>query len=87
MTWKSHLAIGTAISLPFSPFGTPLAMLGSTAPDWIEWILKFFGIHVKHRGETHFLIIPLSIIIISFVIDFNNFLFWFGMGYLSHWIA
>ncbi|EAH8125088.1 metal-dependent hydrolase, partial [Campylobacter coli] len=52
MTWKSHLAIGTAISLPFSPFGTPLAMLGSTAPDWIEWILKFFGIHVKHRGET-----------------------------------
>ncbi|ECC1028935.1 hypothetical protein FNB60_09015 [Campylobacter coli] len=50
-------------------------------------MLKFFGIHVKHRGETHFLIIPLSIIIISFVIDFNNFLFWFGMGYLSHWIA
>ena len=59
MTWKSHIAIATAITLPFNPMAVPVAVLGSTAPDWSEWILKFFGIRVQHRGATHYLYIPL----------------------------
>jgi inner membrane protein len=38
MTWKSHIAIATAVTLPFNPMAIPVAALGSTAPDWSEWI-------------------------------------------------
>ena len=87
MTWKSHIAIAAAVTIPFNPAMLPMAILGSTAPDWSEWILKFFGIRVKHRGATHYLIIPMAIIILSFLIDFKSMVFWFGVGYLTHWIA
>ena len=59
MTWKSHIAIATAITLPFNPMLIPAAAIGSTAPDWSEWILKFFGITVEHRGFTHYVYIPI----------------------------
>lgn len=87
MTWKSHIAIATAVCLPFNPAALPAAILGSTAPDWSEWILKFFGITVQHRGATHYFIAPLSIIAFSYIFDFRDFIFWFGIGYLTHWFA
>jgi inner membrane protein len=87
MTWKSHAAIATAITLPFNPIALPVAIAGSTAPDWLEWVLKYFRVRVAHRGVTHYLIIPLAIILFSFLFDYQSFIFWFGMGYLSHWIA
>ncbi|ARR01450.1 metal-dependent hydrolase [Campylobacter porcelli] len=87
MTWKSHTAIAAAISLPFNPSALPLALLGSTAPDWLEWVLKFLGKPVAHRTTTHYLIVPLGLILLSFFIDFRDWLFWFGIGYLSHWLA
>jgi|GEM_PF-2153355 len=87
MTWKSHIAIATAVTLPFNPALVPAAILGSTAPDWFEWILKFFGITVKHRGATHYVIIPLAFIVFSFFFDFRNMIYWFGIGYFTHWFA
>jgi len=87
MTWKSHIAIATAVCLPFNPAMLPASILGSTAPDWSEWILKFFGITVQHRGATHYLIIPLAIIAFSFMFDYKSVLFWFGIGYFTHWFA
>ena len=87
MTWKSHIAIASAVTLPFNPAMIPIASVGATAPDWIEHILKFFGVIVKHRGATHYLYIPILIILLSFLIDFQNMLFWFGVGYLTHWFA
>ena len=87
MTWKSHIAIATAVCLPFNPAMLPASILGSTAPDWSEWILKFFGITVQHRGATHYLIIPLAIIAFSFMFDFKSVIFWFGIGYFTHWFA
>jgi len=87
MTWKSHTAIATALILPFNPALIPIASLGATAPDWLEYVLKFFGVEVEHRKETHYLIVPLIIIAISLIIDFKSFLFWFGIGYFSHWFA
>ena len=86
MTWKSHSAIATACALPFAPLYVPFAVAGSTAPDWAEWVLKFFGIRVKHRGATHYLYIPIIIMTIG-LISGLWFLFWFGLGYLTHWIA
>lgn len=85
MTWKSHTAIALGCTLPFNPIGIPFALLGSTAPDWSEWILKFFGINVAHRGFTHYLYIPIILIILGLI--FHKFLFWFGIGYLTHWFA
>ncbi|MDD2782391.1 metal-dependent hydrolase [Sulfuricurvum sp.] len=87
MTWKSHTAIAIAIALPFSPASLPAVIIGATAPDWLEYVAKFFGVHVKHRQETHYLIIPIMLIALSFLIDFRAILFWFGIGYLSHWFA
>lgn len=81
------MAIATAVTLPFNPMAIPVALAGSTAPDWSEWILKFFGIRVQHRGATHYLYIPLLIIALSFLIDYKSLIFWFGIGYLTHWIA
>lgn len=87
MTWKSHIAIATACTIPFNPSALPVAILGSTAPDWSEWVLKFFGISVQHRGATHYFIVPLAIIIFSFFFDFRDLFFWFGVGYMTHWFA
>jgi len=87
MTWKSHIAIATACTLPFNPAALPAAALGATAPDWSEWILKFFGHEVQHRGVTHYVYIPIAIMLLSFIIDFQSMLFWFGVGYLTHWVA
>jgi len=72
MTWKSHMAIATAVTMPFNPMAIPVALAGSTAPDWTEWILKFFGIRVQHRGATHYLYIPLLIIAFSFIAGFKS---------------
>ena len=85
MTWKSHIAIASAVTLPFNPYMLPFSVLGSTAPDWSEFILKFFGIRVQHRGATHYLYIPILIIIIGIVTTYP--VMWFGIGYLTHWIA
>jgi len=87
MTWKSHIAIATAVITPFNPALIPVVAIGSTAPDWSEWVLGFFGIKVQHRGATHYLVIPLLIIAFSFIFDFKNMIFWFGIGYLTHWVA
>jgi len=87
MTWKSHIAIASAVVLPFNPAMLPMSILGSTAPDWSEWILKFFGIKVQHRGATHYIIIPLAFIAFSFLFDFRGMIFWFGIGYFTHWFA
>jgi inner membrane protein len=87
MTWKSHIAIATAITIPFNPALIVASAVGSTAPDWSEWILKFFGVRVQHRGATHYFYIPILIIAFSFIFDFKNIIFWFGIGYFTHWFA
>ena len=33
----------------------PPTIVGATAPDWMEWVLKFLGRPVKHRTVTHYL--------------------------------
>jgi len=87
MTWLSHTTIATAIILPFNPGAIPLVVAGSTAPDWLEWILKPMVPHLKHRNETHYLALWIGLLLVSFIIDFNNMLFWFSFGGITHVLA
>jgi len=87
MTWKSHTAIALSFTLPFNPVAIFPATIGATAPDWLEYVLKIIGFQVEHRGFTHLWIVGIFFIIISFFWDYHNFVFWFGIGYLSHLFA
>ena len=87
MTWKSHTAIALSFTLPFNPVAIFPATIGATAPDWLEYVLKILGFQVEHRGFTHLWIVGIFFIIISFFWDYHNFIFWFGIGYLSHLFA
>ena len=49
MKWINHLAIAGATTALVAPALVPVALLGSTAPDWLEWVLeKLGGRKVKH---------------------------------------
>ena len=87
MTWKSHGAIALSFTLPFNPVAVLPALLGATAPDWLEYLLNAIGLQVEHRGITHLWIVGFAFIILSFFWDYNGFIFWFGIGYLSHLFA
>jgi inner membrane protein len=55
MKWVNHVAIAGATTAVWRPELVPLAVLGSTAPDWMEWAYKWTtGRHIKHRGATHY---------------------------------
>lgn len=55
MRWWSHCAIAGSVSYVVAPTTIPAALLGATAPDWLEWALKAGGLHVRHRAGTHVL--------------------------------
>lgn len=57
MKWISHSAIGGSSAAIINPIYAPVAILGATAPDWLEWVLSATGVHVTHRKETHYLIV------------------------------
>ena len=48
------MAIAGATTAVVAPPMVPVALLGSTAPDWLEWVFKAVGRRVKHRTVTHY---------------------------------
>ncbi|WP_296843114.1 hypothetical protein [Thiofilum sp.] len=54
MKWINHLAIAGATTALVAPELVPLALIGSTAPDWLETLLNAFKQHVRHRTVTHY---------------------------------
>ena len=58
MRWMSHTMIGASVCAVWDPALMPWAVLGSTAPDWLEWLgRQHRPIHrVLHRGVTHTLL-------------------------------
>ena len=84
MTWLSHSTIATAIVLPINPVMLPVIVAGSTAPDWLENLFRFFGFEIEHRKETHYLSHWIILIIISFLVDFRDIIFWFAIGGFTH---
>lgn len=88
MKWINHIAIAGATTALVAPQLVPLAILGSTAPDWLEWILRGLGRHVRHRTVTHYL--SAWAIGLAFAVglwDFHGILAAFMWGGLSHVLA
>jgi inner membrane protein len=85
MKWVNHIAIGGAITAVWRPELVPLAVLGATAPDWMEWALKAIGIHVGHRTVTHYVAYwVMGILFGLFAWDWHYAITAFCAGGLSH---
>lgn len=80
MTHKTHMVVGTLVSIPFiaSPIGL-LGISGSIAPDFD------IKLGIKHRTITHSLLMLFFTSLIIKNINFNIGLIWF-INYLSHLI-
>ena len=55
MRWAAHIAVGAGLAAAVNPLTIPAAVIGATAPDWLEWLFKAFGQPVRHRTVTHVL--------------------------------
>lgn len=84
MKWFNHTLIAGATTAVVDPILVPAAMLGATAPDWIEWIIRGFGGHVKHRTTTHYVAVWLTGVIFGAIADPTGLFTAFCYGGLSH---
>jgi inner membrane protein len=83
--WVNHIAIAGATCAVWRPELVPLAVLGSTAPDWLEWLLQATGRRVRHRTVTHYAASWLFGLGFGvFVWDYHHALTAFAAGGLSH---
>lgn len=85
MKWINHLLVAGATTAVVSPALVPLALLGSTAPDWFESVAKLMGRKLPHRGPTHWMaawILGLCFFLFSW--DFKGIGSAFAWGGLSH---
>lgn len=82
----NHIAIAAATTAVFNPLLVPVAVLGSTAPDWLEWIPLLVGKKaIRHRTTTHYLLGWIFLMAFAgLVVDFHGILFAFAWGGLSH---
>ncbi|MDX1727583.1 MAG: metal-dependent hydrolase [Pseudoalteromonas tetraodonis] len=88
MKWVNHIAIAGATTALIAPPLVPLAILGSTAPDWLEWVLKATGQKIKHRTVTHYVTTWVAGILFFYLIwDFQNIGLAFCYGGLTHVIT
>lgn len=86
MKWVNHIAIAAATTAVFSPTLVPVAVLGSTAPDWLEWLPRIVGKRtIKHRTTTHYVIYWVAaLLFFTLVWDLAGIGAAFAWGGLSH---
>lgn len=87
MRWFNHAAVAGALAAVVEPGAVPLAMLGATAPDWLEFVIRAVrGRPVKHRTVTHVLTSWLvAVVFFAAVWDFHGYGLAFACGGLIHW--
>ena len=84
MKWQNHIVIGGALAATINPLLVPVGVIGSTAPDWIEYALKPFY-PVQHRTVTHIVLYWIAaIVFFALVIDYQHIGLGFAIGGFSH---
>lgn len=84
MRWINHTIIAGSISAAIDPVLVPPAILGATAPDWLEWLISPVR-KIKHRGVTHYLAVWLFALAFFWLAwDFHRLGFAFALGGLFH---
>jgi inner membrane protein len=86
MKWVNHVAIAGSVTAVWRPELVPLAVLGSTAPDWMEWAYTgVTGRKINHRGATHYVASWLAGLAFGlWVWDWHYLIAAFSAGGLSH---
>lgn len=89
MKWVSHIAIAAAICATVNPFAVPAAVLGSTAPDWLEPVVSVIQRRkVRHRTVTHHLTSWLALAAFGWLVwDWRGWVMWFALGGAVHWFC
>lgn len=89
MKWINHMVIAGSTTAIVSPEHAIIAVIGSTAPDWLETVAnKFFNAKWKHRQETHYLVFWIATtLFFGLVWDINGILTAFCYGALTHILA
>lgn len=86
MKWVNHIAIGASVAAAWSAPLVPVAILGATAPDWMEWVYTAATRRkIKHRGPTHYVAAWVAGLLLGlFGWDFHHVVAGFCAGGLSH---
>lgn len=84
MQWFNHILIAGATTAVLDPTLIPVAILGATAPDWLEQGAKQFNYPLIHRGPTHYFSIWLSMWVAMIYLDPSGLLSAFFYGGFSH---
>ncbi len=88
MRWVSHAAIAGSTTAIVSPWLVPVAILGSTAPDWMEHVAnKVFSQNFTHRKETHYVAAWIALVVVFSIVDPVGIGIAFSYGALTHVLA
>lgn len=88
MRWFNHMLIAGSTTAVITPPLVPVAILGSTAPDWLEWISKKLGNPIEHRTSTHIVLYwAIALAIGLWLGDNSGILTAFAYGGLTHVMA
>jgi len=88
MKWVNHMLIAGTTTAVVAPALVPIALLGSTAPDWLEWVSKRLGNPIAHRTTTHIVMYWIMGLTFGLAIwDFRGIIAAFAYGGLTHVIA
>ncbi len=91
MRWISHTLIGGSVCALWQPAVVPAAVLGATAPDWLEWLGRNHLplAHATHRGATHNLLGWVLVVATGafFEAPWGAHVTAFGIGGALHWLC
>jgi inner membrane protein len=77
------------VAATVSPVLVAPAVLGATAPDWLEWVAGAVTRHpIKHRTVTHVLLSWVcACAFFGVIADFRGLGLAFSLGGVSHWLC